>query len=133
MSQENVELVSRAFAAWLRGDDRWLDAIDPEIEWDFSAYPLPDLPEHGEGRENFARLLAEFRASWVHYENAAKELIDAGDEVVAVLHETIRARGSDVPLERDVAIVWTMREGRAVRYRAYRTREEALEAAGLRE
>jgi ketosteroid isomerase-like protein len=133
MSEENVEVISGAFAAWLRGDDRWLEAVDPEIEWDFSAYPLPDLPEHGKGRENFARLLAEFRASWVAYKNAAKELIDAGDQVVAVLHETIRARGSDVPLERDVAIVWTMREGRAVRYRAYRTREEALEAAGLRE
>jgi ketosteroid isomerase-like protein len=133
MSQENVEVISGAFGAWLRGDDRWLEAMDPEIEWDFSAYPLPDLPEHGKGRENFARLLAEFRASWVDYKNAAKELIDAGDQVVAVLHETIRARGSDVPLERDVAIVWTMRGGRAVRYRAYRMREEALDAAGLEE
>ncbi len=133
MSQENVEVIGEAFAAWLRGDDRWLEAMDPEIEWDVSSYPLPDLPEHGKGREDFARLLAEFRASWVDYTNATKELIDAGDQVVAVLHETIRARGSDVPLERDLAIIWTMRGRRAVRYRAYRTREEALEAAGLRE
>ncbi len=133
MSQENVEVISEAFQAWLRGDDKWLEAMDPDIEWDMSAYPLPDLPEHGQGRENFARLLAEFRVSWVEYKNDARELIDGGDHVVAVLHETIRARGSPAMLERDVGIVWTMKGGRAVRYRAFRTRKEALEAAGLRE
>ena len=133
MSRENVEVIGRAFTAWLEGDARWLEAVDPGIEWDFSAYPLPDFPEFGRGREGFARLLAEFRASWVGYENTIKELFDAGDHVVAVLHETIRARGSDVPLERDVATVWTMREGRAVRYRAFQTSDEALEAVGLRD
>lgn len=40
MSQENVEVVRAAFEALIRGDLRTLlDSIDPEIEWDATAYP----------------------------------------------------------------------------------------------
>ena len=43
------------------------------------------------------------------------------------------ARTSGVHLERDVAHVWTLKEGRVTGIQAYLDREEALEAAGLRE
>jgi hypothetical protein len=39
-------------------------------------------------------------------------------------------RASDVVLDRDLPQVWTIREGRAVRLRVFKTRQEALEAAG---
>jgi ketosteroid isomerase-like protein len=132
MSKDNVELCWRAYEASQRGE-RWDQFLDPEFEWDFSAYPGLDIPVQGTGRENFFRFLDRYRRAWLDYEAALKELIDAGDDVVAVVHETARARGTDISIEREVAGVWTWREARAIRVRGYRTREEALEAVGLRE
>ena len=51
MSQESVEVVRRSFELWLRGDlEAWLETIDPDIGWDISTHPLPDVPNHGRGR-----------------------------------------------------------------------------------
>jgi ketosteroid isomerase-like protein len=133
MSQENVEVMRTTIEAFGRGEDMWVEAIDEEIEWDNSAYPAVGAPLRGMGRESFIRFLNRYRGTWRAWEVTIKELIDAGDDVVALLHETVRARGSDAPIERHFAQVWTVRDDRAVKCRAYRTKEEALEAAGLRE
>jgi ketosteroid isomerase-like protein len=60
-------------------------------------------------------------------------MIDRGDEVVVIIHERARLRDSDTVLDRDLAHVWTVRDGRGVRFRVFKTRAEALEAAGLSE
>src|SRR5262245_62636227 len=42
MSEENVELVRRAYDAFNRGDfEGWLAALDPDVEWD-ERYIAPD-------------------------------------------------------------------------------------------
>jgi ketosteroid isomerase-like protein len=133
MSEENVEVIRAALEAWGRGEDTWVEAMDAEIEWDNSAYPPVGMPLRGTGRESFLRFLSRYFATWRRYEATFEDLIDAGDDVVVIVDETIRARGSDAPIERHSAQVWTVRYGRAVRYRAYRTKREALEAAGLKE
>jgi ketosteroid isomerase-like protein len=132
MSEENVEIVRRGLEAWQQGEP-WAEFLDPEIEWDFSAYPGLDIPVRGRGRENYLRFWDRYYRAWIDYEMAPKELIDAGDDVVMVIHETAAARGTEALVERDLIFVLTMREGRATRQRAYQTKEEALEAAGLRE
>ena len=54
MSQENVEIMRRSFELWVGGDiDAWIETLDPDIGWDISAHPLPDVPNHGRGREAF--------------------------------------------------------------------------------
>jgi ketosteroid isomerase-like protein len=134
MSRENVEAIRAAFEAWQRGDiDAWVAAIDPMIEWDSSAYRVVGVDERGQGRESFLSRLDRYWSSWDRYDATIKELIDADDNVVIVLHETVRAGGSDAPIERDLVQVWTIREARAVRFRAFPTKAEALEAAGLEE
>jgi len=71
--------------------------------------------------------------AWINYEANLRELIDAGNEVVVVLHETARAKGTEMSIERNLAFVCTLREGRAIRMRGYRTKQEGLEPAGLRD
>jgi ketosteroid isomerase-like protein len=132
MSRANVEIVRRAFEARQRGEP-WDDTLDPEFEWDFSAYPGLDLEVRGRGHENFARAMERYRRAWIDYESAAKELIDAGDDVVVVIHETARLRGTEMLVERDLIVVWTMRAARATRMRGYQTMREALQSVGLRE
>jgi hypothetical protein len=61
----------------------------------------------------------------------ATEFIDAGENVFTVLHEKAGVGDSDVFVERDLFHVWTLRDGLLVKLRTFKTREEALEAAGL--
>jgi ketosteroid isomerase-like protein len=135
MSRENVEVVRRSFELWLGGDfDAWLTTIDPDIAWDISAHPLPDVPNHGRGRDSFASdMLATYASGWTDYSAELKELVDAGEHVVAVLHETAKMRDTGVPLDRDLVQVWTVRDGRGAFLRVFRTKAEALQAAGLSE
>ena len=135
MSQENVELMRRSFELWLRGDhDGWLTTIDPGVGWDISTHPLPDVPNHGRGRDALVTdMLATYMSGWIDYSVELTELIDAGDHVVAVLHETAEMGGTGVPLDRDLVHLWTVRDGRATFLRVFRTKADALEAAGLSE
>ena len=62
-----------------------------------------------------------------------KELIDAGDQVITVLHETAKMGDTNVPLDRDLVQVWTVRDARLTFLKVFQTKAEALEAAGLSE
>ena len=124
MSQENVEIVRAAF----EGRE---NLLDPEFEWDFSAYAGLDVAPRGTGRESFLRLMERYRRSWLDYQRTLKEVIDAGNEVVVVVHESARLKQTEMLIERDLAQVWTFHDGKVTRLRAYGTKPEALEAAGL--
>jgi ketosteroid isomerase-like protein len=135
MSRENVDLVRRSFELWMRGDvDAWIETIDPDVGWDLSTHPLPDVPNYGRGREALATdMLATYLSGWNDYSAELKELIDAGDYVVAVLHETAKMGKTGVTLDRDLVHLWTVRDGRGAFLRVFRTKAEALEATGLSE
>jgi ketosteroid isomerase-like protein len=70
--------------------------------------------------------MADYFAGWTDYEATIQESIDVGDDVVLILHERARVRASDSILDRDLPVVWTVRDGRNVRFRVFKTRAEAL-------
>jgi len=134
MSDQNKQVVRRGYEA--RSSGRiydWMETLDPNIEWDISGYPVEGFPQHGAGRGEFVAHVTKYWSIWNDYAQHVKEMIDAGDEVVVMMHEHARTRNSDADLERDVAIVWTIEDGRRVRFRAFGSREEALRAAGIDE
>ena len=65
----------------------------------------------------------------IHFD--VDELIDAGDQVVAMSRLVARSRTTGIELEQGVAMVWTLRDGLAIRLDPYATREDALRAVGL--
>ena len=134
MSQENVEIARQAYAAFQAQDPNWAEWVHPEIKWDFSAYPLADLPSRGRGREALlTKVIETYFSGWVDYRGEVVEMLDAGDDVIVLLHESARMRDSDVELERVVAHIWTVRNGKWVRWLILPSRDAALEAAGLSE
>jgi ketosteroid isomerase-like protein len=62
-----------------------------------------------------------------------RETIDAGDDVVVVVHETARLRDSGTALDRDLVEVWTLRDGLAVLFRVFPTKAAPLDAVGIGE
>ena len=56
---------------------------------------------------------------------------EAGESVVVALLLTAKGRQTSISVEQRSAGVWTIREGKVVRVRAYASATEALEAVGL--
>jgi ketosteroid isomerase-like protein len=135
MSQENVEIVQRAWDTFNRGDlDAWLDEYWTD-DLDFrAAEGAPD--DHGP--INGKDALRVFGQDWLDTFDEVKvepvELIDAGDDnVIAVMRISGRAKLSGVETDMTYAELSTLRDGKIARGRQYFTRAEALAAAGLSE
>jgi len=63
-----------------------------------------------------------------------ERLIDAGnDRVVGFFRQSATGRRSRVRVEQPYLVVYDVRDGQLVRLQAFNDRDEALEAAGLRE
>ena len=134
MSQENVELVERGYAAFGRRDvPAMVELLSEDFELDISGHPVPDFPDHGVGAEHFVDFLATYLSGFNDYTLRIMRLMEAGDEIVVLLHDSACIRGSETIVERDLAHVWTVRAAKLRRLRAYNAHGEALEAAGLRE
>jgi len=132
MSDQNRQVVQRGYEARSAGRIYdWMETLDPEIEWDISGYPVEGFPVHGAGRSEFVGHVARYWSTWNDYAQDVKEMIDAGEKVVVVLREHARRRNCDAEEERDVATVWTIENGRRVRFQAFGNRGDALRAAGL--
>jgi ketosteroid isomerase-like protein len=133
MSRENVEVVRRQTAAYVRGDwDEAMSYFDPEVIYDISRNSADGRIYRGlDGvREGFR----EWIGTWKDYRTELLEVIDAGeDKVVVTTRQTGTGRGSGVRAEMANGVVNTMRNGQIIRMDVYPTRQEALEAVGLRE
>jgi ketosteroid isomerase-like protein len=132
MSRENVEIVRASFESFQRGDyDAAMDAFDQEIEYDLTHFPDGKVYRGHDGVREAFRI---WMGTWDDFRQELDELIDAGDtEVIAVVREFGRGKGSGIALERPTVGLWTMRNGKAVRIRFFERQEDALEAAGLSE
>jgi ketosteroid isomerase-like protein len=131
MSQGNVEVVRGAYDAFNRGD--W-DAAFRDMHPDFE-FSMQHAPEPGPYRgRNEAR--ARIKDGVAAYEAVSYELDDlreSGEQVVALIRVRVRPKGATAELENRVGHVWTLREGKVVSLHLFPKREQALEAAGLRE
>jgi ketosteroid isomerase-like protein len=131
MSNENVEMARAALDALNRGDlDAMVKDASPDFKFDFSRAVGPQRGTFG--RDELAGLFGEFDEPWESVRREADEFIEAGEQVVTPL--TSHHRGRDgIELQARIALVWTFRDGALTRLTFYQERQEALEAAGLRE
>ena len=81
------------------------------------------------GRDAVLSFFRKFLGTWDSYEARFEDYIDAGDHVVALIHDGGRGKASGVGVERRFAQQWTVRDGRMIRFRAFATVDEALRAA----
>ena len=133
MSQENVELVRRLNDVF---NERSFvengDLLDPEMVWDMSRVGLPDAASVS-GRLGLLEFLDTWTESFASERIDAEEIIDGGDRVLVMVRHSGRGKASGIDIDQRFAMVWTLRDGRAIRMDMYLTRAEALEAMGLKE
>jgi uncharacterized protein len=133
MSQENVERLRAALAAYNReGPEAIIALLDPDIEW------IADRSDTGRatyrGREGVRKSFEELYEGFDKLGFEVEDLIDVGDQIVALGQMTARGRSTGVEAKLPLAVVFTAgHDGKLIRYESFRNRQEALEAAGLSE
>jgi ketosteroid isomerase-like protein len=137
MSQENVERAREAYdtlgLAVESGDFEsfFRDYVHPEIEW----VPLEGALDvdvsrgHDAVKDRMTTILDVMEEPQIEVE----EIIDAGEKVVIAIRISGRGRGSGIDVEAHWFHVISERDKKAVRIEWHRSREDALEAAGLKE
>jgi ketosteroid isomerase-like protein len=133
MSQENVEVVRGIWDADRRRDwEAVYSAYAPDVQWDDHAGLWGDW--------GVARGPDGIREAWQRWHEAFEEVrydfgevAAVGDDVVVTYCLHARGRGSGVEVRQSVTLVWTLRERKVIRIRAYLSRADALEAAGAQE
>ena len=133
MSQENVEMVRRAYEAYSRGDiDGAVSDLAPDCRYT-AAGTIPDRTGVFHGREGYKEFIGWLRSEFDDAQAEIDELIDAGDTMV--VGSTLRGRGKQSGAEAKFTFwqTWTVQDGKFVRGQGFASREEALEAAGLSE
>jgi ketosteroid isomerase-like protein len=136
MSRENVEIVRRLYEAVANRDTEAVLALyDAQAEFDMSQHPAREFVGQNlyRGHEGVRSVFRERYEAWETIEDDLDEVIDAGDKVVSVVTTRGRGRASGAEVELHHAGVWTVRDGKIARVVWVSSRDEALEAAGLRE
>jgi ketosteroid isomerase-like protein len=132
MSQENVEIVRRIYAAMEEtGSFAASGLLDADIEWVNPSTAVE--PGIRAGRDAFDAAWSSVRDSFETVEFAPRDFVDGGDEVVLITVMRARGHGSGADVEHPQGHVWTIKQGRAVRMRWFHHHHLALEAAGLSE
>jgi ketosteroid isomerase-like protein len=133
MSQENVEVVRRSLHAYADGDvEEMLSCIHPDGELQSAIIGGVEGKVY-RGHDGIRRWFDETQEGFVDLRTELTEFRDLGDRIVGFGH--IHARGRESGLELDSATGWVfdLRGGQVVRAQGFLSREDALEAAGLRE
>jgi ketosteroid isomerase-like protein len=152
MSRENTEIVRRYFDAVKRSlDAHWanprsvaaamstddltpaqrevLAFTDVDVEWR-NAFGLRFSGQLGfaKGVDQLLEATTDF---WIVEVPEVTDL--GGDRVLAVVKSAMKGKDSEIEVSQTVFSLMTLRAGLIVRAEEYLTREEALEAVGLRE
>jgi ketosteroid isomerase-like protein len=130
MSEENIDVIRKAVEAFNAGDrERLFSLVDPAIEFR-SAFEQQTY----RGLEGLVRYREDVAAALEGFQVEHDRFVDAGGDRVVQLYRLVgRGAGSGVPVSREVAALWLLRNGKILKGQIYLDRRQALEAAGLSE
>ena len=132
MSQENVEVVQAALAAYLRDDEV---AARELIEPDVRISTRPDQPDTRElhGLAGLRQASSEWTDAWAEHTIEAVEFLDDRDSVLVRTREEGRGRTSGIPMQTGSTFVFTVSNGKVASIQIFGSHAEALKAVGLAE
>jgi len=128
--EENIERVRRGYELFLVGNlDEAMEMFDPQIVVE-DRVDSPDAATFY-GPDGFQKYLISWLEPWEDFSLEPEGYHATDTEVVAFIRQWGRVRGISACVEERLAHVWTVCEDKAIRYRVFTNRDEALLAAGL--
>ncbi|OLE36659.1 MAG: hypothetical protein AUG48_06725 [Actinobacteria bacterium 13_1_20CM_3_68_9] len=132
MSRADIETLRLGYEAFNRGDwDTPTRFAHPEFELQTADRVVSPGTYRGaeEARRFFEDLFEPFEEVTVDPE----QFFEHGDQIAVFVRVRLKPTRSNALVENRIGHLWTMREGKATRLEVFPRREDALEAAGLRE
>ena len=133
MSQQNVEIVRRGFAALA---EQGVEGVIPYFIEDVVIYSIPEWPDDPEyhGHDGARRLFGQWAENFDEFRLELRDVHDGGDSVVGLLELGGQTKRAALPMRMEIGAVYSgITDGRVAGLRLFPSWELALEAAGLRE
>lgn len=123
---EGAKIIASVYEAFIKGDVQKLSVLfDPRVQ----ARQSPLLPWGGvyQGYPGIMRLVTKF-LEHVDSRVVVDEYLEAGEQVVVIGHTRGRVRATGREYSIRLVHVWTLRDGRVMRYESYVDTAKMLEA-----
>jgi uncharacterized protein len=128
--QQHLQLLRNFYDALNRDDlEAALGLCDENVEVYQPPNVVSSLPPRG--HKDVALYLQGWFDSWHAYAPEPEEFIEAGDQVVVMVHLRAQGKGSRFEIQERMADVFTFENDKIVRFRFYVDRDAALESAGI--
>jgi ketosteroid isomerase-like protein len=129
--QENVEVVKRLVEAFFARDtETALAILDRDMTFESTVVEAKTYWGIGE----FAQYRRDLDEAWGEWRSEGDSFLAVDPARVLHLYRIVgRGRGSGVPVAQDIAVLWTLREGRGGHWKVYLHQADARRAAGLDE
>jgi ketosteroid isomerase-like protein len=129
----HVQIVREIYDAWARDEYPGpAHLLDADIEYVNPAGAVE--PGTRYGLAAFTRAVKQvFVEGWGDWRFELERLAPRGDRVAVVLRYRARGRGSRVEVDGRMSALWTLRDGKVVRFEWFHEPAEALQAIGLSE
>lgn len=134
MSQSNVDVVRSAYDAFAAGDvPAVLAVMDPRIEWNEAEnFPYADGNPYVGPSAVAEGIFARIGEEWEYWSLAIDDLLDAGENVVALGRYQAKHAETGSELDAQFAHVWWLRNGKVTRFQQYVDTAQVLGAIGAR-
>ncbi len=130
MPRDNIDVVRSVYDAWARGDFPGpADLLDDEVEYVNPVGAVEPGTRHGLAA--FHRAVEKTLEGWETWQMDPDRYEANGDRVAVVVRYRAKGRGSGVEVEGRESAMWTVRDGRVVRYEWFHGPADALRALGL--
>ena len=126
---ENTEAVKQMYAAFGRGDKAALmEGFANDVEWQIGGPAAIPICGCRHGREQVAQFFTVLAETLETQQFEPRQFIAQDDMVVVLGHERQRARSTGRSYEGDWVQVFTLRDGKVVKYREHFDTAAALAA-----
>jgi len=130
MSEENVEIIRAAFAAFDQGDMSQLlglmaeDLVTHRVEPDEAVY---------HGKDGFFQATADWTEDFEDWTATPEEFVDTGEGVLVRVHQQARGAASGAAVESHFWFLFVLRGGKIASLSFHPRKTTAFAAASLRE
>lgn len=127
MADATLDVIRAVYAAWNRDDFPGPPGLlDPDIEY----VNPPDAVEPGtrRGLAAFTRALTKTLEGWETWRMEVEEISAYGEDVAVIVRYRARGRTSGAEVEGRESALWTVRDGKVVRYAWFHGHTDASRA-----
>jgi ketosteroid isomerase-like protein len=131
-SEQSVKVAESVFEAF---NSEHIEEVLALTHADFELEVPPSLsaePDLYRGHAGMRRYWESFQDAMEEIRMSPEVVAAGGDSVVVALHLTAKGRSTGIAVEQHTVGVWTIRDGKILRIRAFASRSEALAAVGLK-